>query len=104
MGDEAIGYAALEPLTIDDFAGRTGEAFEIEADGAPLRLVLAEVSALPASPRAGGAFRLEFAAPPGSALPQGIYDFLIKGAYRAIFTVPIGPNRDGELRHEAVFF
>ena len=104
MGDEKTGCAAPEPLTIEDFAGRTGQAFDVEAGGVTVRLVLAEVTALPRSPRAGGSFRLEFAAPSGSALPQGIYDFSIDGADRGIFLVPIGPNRDGELRHEAVFF
>lgn len=104
MRTETSGSEAQAPLTIEDFAGRTGQRFEVETGGAVLALVLAEVGPLPSSPRLGGSFRLEFAAPPGSALPQATYALSVNNIRREIFLVPLGPNRDGEPRHEAVFF
>ena len=104
MGQGANDSEAGQPLTIADFAARMGQTFDVETGGASLRLVLAEVGALPHSPRVGGSFRLEFVAHAAPALPQGTYAVSCSGLRHEIFLVPLGPNPLGDRRYEAIFF
>lgn len=97
---------ACELLRYSDFERRTGESFPLRAGDKPLGLALTLVFAepLPASPRDGGGFRLEFEGAAQPILPQAIYGFEIDGAVQDIFIVPLGPGRGGMAQYEAVFF
>jgi hypothetical protein len=95
----------IESLTAKDFEPHTGDNYRlVPADGAPVDVVLASVTAAgeaPADHRAP--FSLEFRAPLTSTLGQGSYR-VEHGSSEAIelFLVPIGPDADGML-YQAVF-
>jgi hypothetical protein len=98
--------ADLAKLKIDDFAPHLNAAFEMQTpDGAvPLKLVTAEGGGEPVEAgREGGSFSLEFVAPQGRWLPQGIYPVKhpTLGTLE-IFLVPSGALQDGHGYH-AVF-
>lgn len=90
-------------LTVDDFAPRRGKPFTVETQSGDVQLLLAGVQELPASGRAGGAFRLEFHGPPRPGLQQGTYWFHVGKRKVGIFIVPLGPLGQA-LRYEAIFF
>lgn len=85
-----------------DFANEIGTSFVIEGTVPEVALRLDRVVPLPASPRAGGGFTLEFVADPGIDIPQGSYPLSAQGTHHDIFLVPIA-REDGRLRLEAVF-
>ena len=108
----------LGTLKIGDFSSHLDEVFEMQiADGktVPLKLVeaVSQGNALPEAVkgnegkdvkfREGGGFTLQFVAPEGSPLKQGIYP--IKHPTRGtleVFLVPTGPMQGGFGLH-AVF-
>ena len=91
------------PLTLEDFAGGVGRPLSVQTDSAPVALTLAEATPLPASPREGGSFRLEFEGPLQPELGQGIYRFDLERGPTDIFIVPIA-RTDSAMRYEAIFF
>ena len=91
------------PLTLDDFADRVGQAFDVETEAGPVSLSLAAATALPPSPREGGSFRLEFEGPLQPELEQRIYRFRLDRGPADIFLVPIARTESAML-YEAIFF
>ncbi len=100
-GDRAM--ATVEDVTFSHFSGRVGRSFEVNVGGHSLAMVLDEAQALPGSPRAGGAFRLEFFGPADPVLAQGIFPFEIDSDRFEIFVTPLARDARGTL-YEAVFF
>lgn len=94
--------AAAAPLALHDFEGSIGEEFEVALADGRLALRLEEASALPDSGRTGGSFRLEFSGPGDHLLPQASYPFILEGAEREIFIVPVSRQGD-RYRYEALF-
>lgn len=92
----------MQDLILDDFAGSVGEQFEVVDDAQSIALTLEEASALPASIRAGGSFRLVFSGPAHSRLQQAIHHLRRGNASYEIFLVPIQPQGGGA-RYEAIF-
>jgi len=93
----------MRELTWDDFADATGSTYTIEAGGDRIDVTLDRVEQLPHSPRAAGAFRLEFLGPLKPILPQAIYPFDGGGDPMELFIVPIAQEPAG-VRYEAIFF
>ena len=93
----------MRDLTLADFAPLRGTAIEVATAAGAFELVLAGVAELPASPRPGGSFRLEFHGPARDALAQGTYAFRLGSERHDIFIVPIGPIGE-TMRYEAIFF
>lgn len=94
----------MADLTLADFSGAVGRAYEVEVQGQGFTLELIAAEEIAHSPRTGGGFRLEFRGPVQPILPQAIYPFRSDGAEPAeIFIVPIGQDAEGT-RYEAVFF
>jgi hypothetical protein len=95
--------ADLAKLKIDDFAPHLNAAFEMQtpAGAVPLKLVHADGgSDAMKGGREGGSFSLEFVAPQGRWLPQGIYP--VKHPTLGtldIFLVPSGALHDGHGYH-----
>jgi hypothetical protein len=89
-------------ITNDDFSGRVGKTFDVQAAGHQLSLKLDAFQELPATQRAGGSFRLEFAGPMNPQLGQGVFPFRIGTDVYNIFIVPVGPKA-GAMIYEAVF-
>ena len=93
-----------DELTPETFEPLVGSAFRAAVEDREVELVLAEVSALPASwgsPRAEP-FRLEFTGPAEIELPQATYGLRHDTLGDvAIFIVPIGAGSDR--RYEAIF-
>lgn len=92
----------MRELSLEDFAERVGESFELDAGGSPLRLTLEAASPLGHSPRPGGAFSLLFRGPVDPVLPQAIYPFALGGEAVDIFIVPIASEPAG-VQYEAIF-
>lgn len=92
----------MRSLVLDDFAGRVGEGFDVEAGETAFPLVLESVKALGGSARPGGAFNLLFRGPADPVLSQGIYRFRLEGEAADIFIVPVARDESGTL-YEAVF-
>jgi len=90
-------------LSLEDFAGHIGEAYEIAQDGGPIVLVLEAASSVPGGQRPSGALRLAFRGPSEPMLPQSIYTMRRGGEALDIFIVPVGCN-DAGTEYEAVFF
>jgi hypothetical protein len=95
--------ADLAKLKIDDFAPHLNAAFEMQtpAGAVPLKLVHADGgSDAVKGGREGGSFSLEFVAPQGRWLPQGIYPVKhpTLGTLE-IFLVPSGALHDGHGYH-----
>jgi hypothetical protein len=93
----------MRNLTSDDFAGRTGTAYDVTFGEAAVPLMLDEVELLPDAGREGGSFRLIFSGPADPVLPQAIYPFRSGEEAVEIFIVPIARD-DKATRYEAVFF
>lgn len=101
----------LDMFTIDAFAPRVGNAFQIHVGGdEPLGAVLENVAEIPVAgwrpedaPRRRKPFSLLFLGPAATELPQAIYRFEHEdlGPFE-IFIVPVGRSGDG-VRYEAVF-
>jgi hypothetical protein len=100
----------LESFTIETFAGRIGERFQISAEPGELAAELVDATALTSmsgqpleTPGKRRAFSLVFLGPQEPILPQGIYGFEHQelGAFE-IFVVPIDRDESG-VRYEAVF-
>jgi hypothetical protein len=102
----------LESFDRDTFAGRVGERFRLDLDGAgTLELELVEFTDL--SPRSAGPrrpdgtrrspFSLEFRGPRDPVLPQRIYrlEHEALGGFD-LFLVPVGRDQAGT-RYEAIF-
>ncbi len=65
-------------ITLDDFSGRVGKAFEVEVRAASAAAgPRGRCRSCPASGRTGGSFRLEFVGPLSPMLGQGIFPFQI---------------------------
>lgn len=93
----------LEGVTIDDFAGRVGERFRLDAGERALELVLEECARLgePALERVP--FSLLFRGPREPVLAQRIYPLVHDELGRfELFLVPVAQDDDGT-RYEAVF-
>ncbi|RYD30011.1 MAG: hypothetical protein EOP57_00800 [Sphingomonadales bacterium] len=90
-------------LTWDDFFGREGSVYTLEAGGMAFALQLDRVQQLADSGRTGGSFRLEFVGPATPILAQSIYVFRDADGEREIFIVPIAGEPAGA-RYEAVFY
>ena len=100
----------LETFTVDTFAPRLGEAFDMRLAGQALpALTLIAATALPEHPLRDGQparrspFTLIFRGPYAPLLPQRTYQLAhpALGTFD-LFLVPIGPDREG-LCYEAVF-
>lgn len=92
----------LTELTAEVFRRHLGETFRV-LDGEALELELAAVESARTS--AGDeCFSICFKGPRGSCLPQKTYRIAhaALGEF-ALFLVPIGPDREGFHRYEAVF-
>jgi hypothetical protein len=92
----------MPDLTLEDFLPSVGDAFEVGEGGDGAALTLTEATALPASVRPGGSFRLEFRGPARPALEQGIYSIRREQRVFDIFIVPLQPDSAGA-RYEAIF-
>lgn len=91
-------------LTLDDFSGAVGEAFDVGSEGQGHVMRLVSATPLANSGREGGSFRLEFEGPVDPVFPQAIYPFRrADGEEHEIFVVPIARDAQGT-RYEAVFF
>jgi hypothetical protein len=92
----------MRELSLDEFRGREGQAFELSLDGEALAFTLAKVVALRPSGRDAGAFTLDWRGPAEPMLPQAIYTLRQGDEEFEMFIVPLG--RDGDsARYEAVF-
>ena len=93
----------LRTLTAADFEPQRGMNFMLTAPDRELALELIEVRRLGQAMRAGGAFSLLFATPPGAIMPQGIYPVAHPTLGRLeLFVVPLGP-RNGAIEYEVIF-
>jgi hypothetical protein len=90
-------------LTLDDFADAVGQSVTVATPAGPVTLTLAAAKPLPASPREGGAFRLEFEGPLQPELEQAIHTFQLEQGPVEIFIVPIARTAEA-MRYEAIFF
>jgi len=95
----------LEQLTQAHFAPLLTHVFNVDIDGAQLKLELANVEALgPAWSGQRQPFSLVFRGPRDPLLPQRIYAVEHSGLGKLeIFLVPIGPDEHGQ-RYQAIFF
>jgi hypothetical protein len=98
----------LGSLTADDFRRRIGDTYRLFRPGEPVAvdLVLTTVTQYPGS--VGSVrqpFSLEFAGPPGPALPQHIYRLEHdRDVPLDMFLVPLGPDAGtGAMTYEAAF-
>jgi hypothetical protein len=92
----------MKNLTLQDFDGRAGTAWEVPLDDGAVPMTLQEVQPLPGEVREG-AFRLVFVGPGEPLLPQAIYPFRQgDDAVVHIFIVPVGRTPDG-VEYEAIF-
>lgn len=92
----------MRELSLDEFSGREGEAFELLLGEGVVTLKLTRVQALPPTGREAGAFTLDWRGPAEPVLPQAIYTLRQGDDLFEIFIVPLGQDRDG-VRYEAVF-
>ena len=93
----------MHELTLADFSSRVGRAFQVEAGGERMTMILDRFQELPGGIREAGSFRLEYLGPPEPLLPQSTYGFEEGGERFEIFIVPVGREPDG-IRYEAIFF
>lgn len=99
----------LDGLTAADFRRHIGQFYRLVQPGeATLEVALVEVTDLAAgAPGRRSPFTVEFAAPPGTSLPQRIYRLEHPAEAEApleLFLVPLGPKPgSGAMRYEAVF-
>lgn len=93
---------ALRALSLSDFSDSVDTSYRLVAGDHQLELVLAQAAELPPSPRAAGAFRLEFRGPTQPLLEQATYRFHQGDAIFDIFIVPVARDAGGAL-YEAVF-
>jgi hypothetical protein len=95
----------LDTLTLETFAPRIGDRFQISAgEGPTIDATLIEAAPLGASARGGRQpFSIVFLGPRSPVWPQRIYrvDHEALGSCD-LFLVPIGP-RDGGMQYQAVF-
>ena len=92
----------MRTLTIEDFAGRLGKAYDVLVGGGRLPVVLDEAQPLPGGARQGGGFRLVFRGPLHPIIAQGIYPVQRGSATHEIFLVPIAQAPTG-IHYEAIF-
>lgn len=100
----------LETFTVETFAPRLGEIFQLDAEGVPLELELVEAEAVGGALAEGrrAPFSIVFRGPPDPVLPQRVYPMThdTLGAFD-LFLVPIGPEPGAPppapMRYEAVF-
>lgn len=97
----------LEALTANDFKPHVGEAYRlVPTEGEPVEAVLATVMDYERGlPEGRSPFTVTFRAPPGTALPQGMFRVEHERAEPLdLFIVPIGPDADAAgMLYEAVF-
>jgi hypothetical protein len=92
-------------LTVEVFAGRVGETFQIDTGDGTVVMSLIETTRLGVAlqPEGRAPFSLEFLGPLEPVLPQRTYRFEHDQLGELeIFIVPLGP-RDDRMRYEAVF-
>jgi hypothetical protein len=92
-------------LTVEVFAGRVGETFQIDTGDGTVVMSLIESTRLGEAlqPEGRAPFSLEFLGPLEPVLPQRTYRFEHDQLGELeIFIVPLGP-RDDRMRYEAVF-
>lgn len=92
----------MRELSLDEFTGREGEAFELLAGEESVALTLTKVQPLRPSGRAAGAFVLEWRGPADRVLPQATYTLRQGEDLIEMFIVPLAQDGDGT-RYEAVF-
>ncbi|HEY0044431.1 MAG TPA: hypothetical protein VGB62_07760 [Allosphingosinicella sp.] len=93
----------MRELTLDEFAAREGQAFELVlGEERSFPFTLARVRPLRDSGRAGGAFVLDWVGPYEPVLPQDIYTFRHEGETYEMFIVPVKQDRAGT-QYEAIF-
>jgi hypothetical protein len=93
-----------EPLTVDDFTPRVGEAFAVTGEGANgLELELVEARGLGSSFQDREAFALLFRGPSEPLIAQAIYRLANEQLGELdIFIVPVARTGDGA-DYEAIF-
>jgi hypothetical protein len=92
----------MRELSLDEFKGREGQAFELAAGDEAVTLTLTRVVELRPSGREAGAFTLDWQGPAEPVLPQAIYTMRQGDDEFEMFIVPLKQDRDG-VRYEAVF-
>ena len=95
----------LQDLTHASFGAHLGTTFRIQTAGAPFQMALSEIKLHEPHPGPRGQpFSVYFRGPAQPVLPQAIYplEHEVMGTLE-IFIVPIGPDKDGAMRYEAVF-
>jgi len=92
----------MRELSLDEFQGREGEAFELVLGEETVPLTLTKVHALRPTGREAGAFTLDWRGPAEPVLPQAIYTLRQGDDLFEMFIVPLGQDREG-VRYEAVF-
>ena len=98
----------LDKLRVDDFSRHVNEPFSLPLEGMDsLALELVEVAPVGAPPADGSlrqAFSIIFRGPGQPVLPQQIYSVTHPTlGTLSLFLVPLGPDRSGGIRYEAVF-
>jgi hypothetical protein len=93
-----------DPLTVEDFRPRVGEAFVVRADdGAGIELELTEARSLGEAFQDREAFSLLFRGPAEPVMPQATYRMANDGlGEQDIFIVPVG-RTDVGTDYEAIF-
>ena len=89
-------------LSLKDFDGFVGEAYDIVFADGTIPVVLEKAQELPRSMRDAGAFRLEWRGPNEPILAQAIYRFQRGEQLFDMFIVPVGRDPSGTL-YEAIF-
>lgn len=92
----------MRELSLDEFRGREGQAFELLLGEESVPFTLTKVQVLRPSGRDAGAFVLEWLGPADPLLPQSIYTLRQGAESVEMFIVPLKQDGDG-IRYEAVF-
>jgi len=90
-------------LTLEDFAPKAGDVFELRLPDQTVALKLHDTRKLGTAVREGGAFALYFDGPATPALPQATYALVHHELGQVdIFIVPVSRGGAG-IRYEAIF-
>jgi hypothetical protein len=92
----------MKNLTLQDFDGRAGTTYQVDAADGVVPLTLEQVETLRGGVRED-AFRLLFLGPAEPVLPQAIYPLRQDEETAEIFIVPIGRTASG-VEYEAIFY
>jgi hypothetical protein len=90
-------------LDADDFRPYVGQTFEVVADGELFPITLRDVQPIEGpTVREGGAFSLDFTAPPARYLRQASYEIRCRGESWFLFIVPLGV-KNGIFEYQILF-